>query len=678
MLVIGSGCGLRKAVTAPVRGTATILKKTGSGVSGAVRKTGSTVANVAKKANPVVGLRERNTEAEYNYDFVIEVGGKRRTEGAAVKSMTTYSGMRCFLTETKQQTTVLRQGQTFTRKVSRRVISGPRQEALFSQDVTNEAGTQVVQTVTIRDGMATFESYGSASGSKRKELKVPDDIIFSIDAGWLAAQKLEPGVTLKAKVLNRRQWRVLNETATVLRMGEVEFQGAPSKVWIVRIDSEDSPDNPVTITLTTEGRLVRMDAKGVCYRVVNRQEVEREDIERYEVITSIPIDFPIIAWDYFDAMALEPLPADAWTKHIMPSEYAQVKANSSPPVLILKKTAPRVPGKLAFPITSTPPGLGAFLQSVGTITPDNPTILRKAQELTRGETDALQAVALLAGWVHYNVKWNARGRLNTSPVETMKQMRGDCSEHSDLFASLARAVGIPTRHCLGLLIQKETALYHNWVEVNLGGSWVPVDTTVNRVGLPAGYLLTARDTTGDNDLRDSLPFTMTQEKLGFKVRSLSKATFTLIPESKKTYAAFDGQWLAHLYWGFAVTKEESWQGKITMKGVELRSPDQQALVKCRGNDFAYRITQSELTSLIKSLQQNLQGCKIEKSDLTVIGRNDVLSIEYSCDSGGKRMRCWQVIFPRRGRSYTVSCWAPAPAFDQHRKSFLQALESIEL
>jgi transglutaminase-like putative cysteine protease len=63
----------------------------------------------------------------------------------------------------------------------------------------------------------------------------------------------------------------------------------------------------------------------------------------------------------------------------------------------------------------------------------------------------------------------------------LKTMRGDCTEHSLLTATLLRALGIPARRIDGVVYLKNDdgvpALYwHEWVEAWIG-EWVQVDPT---------------------------------------------------------------------------------------------------------------------------------------------------------------------------------------------------------
>ncbi|MBI1810794.1 MAG: transglutaminase domain-containing protein, partial [Nitrospirae bacterium] len=76
-------------------------------------------------------------------------------------------------------------------------------------------------------------------------------------------------------------------------------------------------------------------------------------------------------------------------------------------------------------------------------------IISMAKEIVRDEKDALKKARLLYVWVYRNIR---KTPAITIPIatEVLKSRRGDCNEHTTLYAALARAAGIPTRIALGL------------------------------------------------------------------------------------------------------------------------------------------------------------------------------------------------------------------------------------
>lgn len=130
--------------------------------------------------------------------------------------------------------------------------------------------------------------------------------------------------------------------------------------------------------------------------------------------------------------------------------------------------------------------LAEALKSTMLIQSDDPAIREMAQRILAGERDAKRAVGLLLEWVHANVE-----KIPTisvpSAVEVLSTRQGDCNEHAVLFAALARAVGVPTKVCAGLLYQDGRFYYHAWNEVFLG-SWFSLDPTLGQFPADAGHV----------------------------------------------------------------------------------------------------------------------------------------------------------------------------------------------
>lgn len=130
--------------------------------------------------------------------------------------------------------------------------------------------------------------------------------------------------------------------------------------------------------------------------------------------------------------------------------------------------------------------LVGFLDATPLIQSDDPAILAASKEVLQGETDALKAVERILAWVHSNLE-----KLPTlsvpSAVEVLKTRQGDCNEHAVLFAALARAAGIPTKVCAGILYQEGRFYYHAWNEVFLG-QWFSLDSLFGQFPADATHI----------------------------------------------------------------------------------------------------------------------------------------------------------------------------------------------
>lgn len=148
--------------------------------------------------------------------------------------------------------------------------------------------------------------------------------------------------------------------------------------------------------------------------------------------------------------------------------------------LTVEITVPAVPENVRLPVA----GEGEFLKPSVSIQSDAALIRNKAKEITGTGDDAVKAAKKILYWVFGSLKKEAVASLPNA-LDVLKNMKGDCNEHSVLFAALCRASGIPAKVAVGLVYLNGSFYYHAWNEVYLG-RWVPVDATFGE--FPAGAL----------------------------------------------------------------------------------------------------------------------------------------------------------------------------------------------
>jgi len=117
---------------------------------------------------------------------------------------------------------------------------------------------------------------------------------------------------------------------------------------------------------------------------------------------------------------------------------------------------------------------------------DDPEIRETASRILKGERDALRAVLLIKDWVYDSLEKVPTVSV-PSAVEVLRTRQGDCNEHAVLFAALARAAGIPTKICAGILYQERKFYYHAWNEVYLG-RWFTVDPLLSQFPADATHI----------------------------------------------------------------------------------------------------------------------------------------------------------------------------------------------
>jgi len=120
-----------------------------------------------------------------------------------------------------------------------------------------------------------------------------------------------------------------------------------------------------------------------------------------------------------------------------------------------------------------------YLAATDRILADTPEILRLKTEILCGTEEPRTAVEKLVRWVADSVEDAITD--SQSPLETLAKGSGNCQSHARLYASLARAAGIPTRYVSGIVYAEGKGfLYHSWAESYVG-YWLPVDPTFREV-----------------------------------------------------------------------------------------------------------------------------------------------------------------------------------------------------
>jgi hypothetical protein len=155
---------------------------------------------------------------------------------------------------------------------------------------------------------------------------------------------------------------------------------------------------------------------------------------------------------------------------------------------------------------------------------DDPVIKAKANEIynAAGADNAFLVAKELFIWLKENTAYQIHTDSNdVQPASvTFNCKTGDCDDLSFLYISLCRSIGIPARFIRGILVDKESAVSHAWVEVYVGGGvgksgWIPVecagtatktDTEVNQnFGVEsAGHLRLFKDNGSDESMIASI------------------------------------------------------------------------------------------------------------------------------------------------------------------------------
>jgi len=183
--------------------------------------------------------------------------------------------------------------------------------------------------------------------------------------------------------------------------------------------------------------------------------------------------------------------------------------------VVLEMTSPSAPAKDMAGQALYENG-ASFLSEDDYIKPDDPSIRRQAAAIVGETKSPSEIVGKILKWVNANVVSDFIAETLTGP-EVLQKKRGKCSEYAILFASLARAAGIPTRIVLGELYTGGAWMGHMWDEVWLG-EWTAVDAAAGMFVAGPSHLkfIDSPTVMGTQGLRWKLTDNLEIEILDFK------------------------------------------------------------------------------------------------------------------------------------------------------------------
>ena len=132
----------------------------------------------------------------------------------------------------------------------------------------------------------------------------------------------------------------------------------------------------------------------------------------------------------------------------------------------------------------------------------DPAIRRFAERAVRGSKTPRERAETLRRSVHRHISRKELSTAFATAGETVRQRRGDCTEHAVLLAAALRSIELPSRVVNGLIWIRRSGdergayLWHMWTQVAIDGKWFDLDATLppDGPGFHPGHLAI---TTGD-------------------------------------------------------------------------------------------------------------------------------------------------------------------------------------
>ncbi|HZT43125.1 MAG TPA: transglutaminase-like domain-containing protein [Chthonomonadaceae bacterium] len=131
--------------------------------------------------------------------------------------------------------------------------------------------------------------------------------------------------------------------------------------------------------------------------------------------------------------------------------------------------------------------LAPYLRPAPYIDSEDPGVRATATRLRGGDTNLYTIACHIRNWVHAHMTPDASIGVPRSASDIYQNRRGVCRDYATLYTAIARAAGVPTRLCSGIVYAEGKFFYHAWAE-SWVGQWVAFDPTLYDPEAPVPYV----------------------------------------------------------------------------------------------------------------------------------------------------------------------------------------------
>ena len=391
------------------------------------------------------------------------------------------------------------QGYRFTgRAVIRMKLMDQPQDMSFTSDARLDANLRMKDFVylqSIRDqrqrvagvmeGDMLKLTVTGAGGESVKRYRLDEKTRFADAAVFEFSQNPAVGKKLSVPVFIPSLRAMETMTMEVTGRKAVEVNGAKVEAWVVEYAMQGITSRAY---VAPDGRKLREESPmGLVAVATTREEavkLEAADVPVTSIITFslITPNRPVERQESLASLSLalkglndpRAFPVDERQSAGEAERVADGKRGRvfSIPVTLRKVGPPARPLSIAEAGKAAPEALEATPE----IQSDHRMIRKVAGEVTAGAKDSWEAARAINRWTHRTLKKEFVDSFTA--LDALLEKRGECQSHTNLFAALARAAGIPTRTAAGLVYTSSSQgfLYHAWPEVYVG-RWVAMDPT---------------------------------------------------------------------------------------------------------------------------------------------------------------------------------------------------------
>ncbi|MEA3420448.1 MAG: transglutaminase-like domain-containing protein [Acidobacteriota bacterium] len=344
-----------------------------------------------------------------------------------------------------------------------------------------------------------------------KEVPCSEKFYFEVPVGNIIEEEsLKQGAKYSFKILDPLLQSLADCSFEIIGREDILVLGRKMSLWHVKEDTTSII--PVTMNgwIDDNGKCWKSESKTGFITITSirmtRENALKMSEENFDIAFSTIIKSNIILDNPQDVrkmtfklsgISLEKIkefPFDDQSQRILKlkDDYALVQTSSQ----IFKKEQ-----ALPFPVRDE--DFQEFLKPTTFCQSDDIDIKKRAKIIVGEEKNSWSAAKKIADWVNSKMTPNYDVGFATAK-EILKNMKGDCSEHTVLTVALCRAVGIPARAAVGIMYAQGIFAYHMWSEVyvgrwiNLDAKWLAVDKKSGEYYTDATHIKFGRTALGEN------------------------------------------------------------------------------------------------------------------------------------------------------------------------------------
>ena len=368
---------------------------------------------------------------------------------------------------------------------------------------SNESGLKQVEG-RIVDGVAYIKTTLNGETTESEVPVPPDTISEHVGVESLFRQGLKIGEKRNFHIFSFDLLKPVKTEIEVEGQDTLTYQSEEKQVYILRQTLDMMNGITAKVWLDTDGVNYKTEVPMMGLSMVTTKtdkEIALGDTEEVDVVLKTRIlpsgKRPTLKAKNFKAEVK--LPAGNIADAIM--------SNSQQQLIVTSEKAGKLSIQVPIVAAEDCPTLpiqdveGEFLGASAYIQTDAPAIRAKAEEILDGEVNSWRAAEKLCEWVHTAITDKKMSGGFGSSLTVLETLSGDCTEHTVLFISLARAAGIPARICSGITFAKDAFYYHFWPEVYVG-KWVQMDPTFGQTIADANHIQLGGSTVESDNLME--------------------------------------------------------------------------------------------------------------------------------------------------------------------------------